>query len=66
MLPFDQAEYPDQDKGRMMELPMVAPAPGVRDHAVICRAQVDHHGQCRHVHTPCIWSTLLGFRQTHY
>jgi hypothetical protein len=44
MLPFDQVEYPDQDKGRMMELPTVAPAPVVRDHAVVCRGQVDHQG----------------------
>jgi hypothetical protein len=33
----------------MMELPMVAPAPVVRDHAVVCCAMVDNHGQCRHV-----------------
>jgi hypothetical protein len=32
-----------------MELPRVAPAPVVRDQAVVCRALVDHHGQSRHV-----------------
>jgi hypothetical protein len=32
-----------------MELPRVAPAPVVRDQAVVCRAFVDHHGQSRHV-----------------
>jgi hypothetical protein len=30
-----------------MELPMVAPAPVVRNRAVACRALVDYHCQCR-------------------
>jgi hypothetical protein len=33
----------------MMELATVAPAPEVRHHAVVCRAQVNYHGLCRHV-----------------
>jgi hypothetical protein len=32
-----------------MEWPMVAPAPVVHGHAVVCRILVDHHGQSRHV-----------------
>jgi hypothetical protein len=32
-----------------MELPMVAPAPVFHDHAVVCRALVEHHDQCRYV-----------------
>jgi SRSO17 transposase len=48
MLPLGQAQYPDKNKGVMMELPIVAPAPVVTEHAAVFRDLFDN--QCQFWH----------------
>jgi hypothetical protein len=49
LLPLDQAKSSVKDKGCMMELPIVAPAPMVSNHAGVFRDLFDNPCQFRHV-----------------
>jgi DDE superfamily endonuclease len=48
LLPLDQAKSSVKDKGCMMELPIVAPAPMVSNHAEVFRDLFDNQCQFRH------------------
>jgi hypothetical protein len=49
MLPVGQPDYPDQDKGCAMELPILEPAPVVTAHTGIFRDVFENQCQFRHV-----------------
>jgi hypothetical protein len=48
MLPLGQADCSDTDQGGGMELPIVAPAPVVSDHAAVFRDLFENQCQFRH------------------
>ena len=48
MLPLGQAESPDKDEGCAMELPIIAPAPVVTEHAAVFRDVFENQCQFRH------------------